>query len=244
MKVASIRLLAILSLLFLGTPSAYAQCVDCYSFDTCGPAGGNGWRRCQFFGGSCVVSGYCQGARLAGAVTASLNVDERRFTEYKTVQAPMAASQWSTLTQGVDHPMCVEQEGDAHVDVVLAQYTASAKLSLNAEAAMLIQLAQVSPIAAHMAWVLAKNRAWDVSDLELGAAKLRAYSPAQIMQLVSNQEVVADGAGESTSTIGFRGQGVSANTFTVRLFSPNLVDMVLEYRRPDAHGSFRLASWQ
>ncbi len=43
---------------------AAAQCVTCLGDASCGPAGGNGYLRCQFFGESvCVNTGFCAGLR-------------------------------------------------------------------------------------------------------------------------------------------------------------------------------------
>lgn len=113
---------------------------------------------------------------------------------------------------------------------------------LNAEAGTLIQLAQVNPIAAHVASVFARDDV-DLADLTAGIIKLRAYTPAEIMQVVSGQPVTSE-ATESTPTISIAGKAISDNVFRLRIFEPKSVDLVLEYGRIGNTNNYTLVTWR
>lgn len=221
----------------IGSQNASAQCVDCIFFDTCVPAGGNGWLRCRFQTGACIATGFCSGALRAARDQESRPIESgsRAFAKVAFLapqdDSDMAASSVAWCPAG-----CSDLEG-----LTLALNSVG-RSRLNAEAGTLIQLAQVNPIAAHVASVFARDDV-DLADLTAGIIKLRAYTPAEIMQVVSGQPVTSE-ATESTPTISIAGKAISDNVFRLRIFEPKSVDLVLEYGRIGNTNNYTLVTWR
>ncbi len=208
--------------------SANAACVDCWSFDTCGAAAGFGYLRCKFQVGACVATGLCS-ASYSSPPPYGFDRNNMMRTSFRDLY---------------DVDVCKSVAPTLTADPALRRVAAStgdAKLVLAADAGTLIQLAQVSPAAAHVAWAIARG-AWEPGELTSASVRLRAYAPAQVMQLVSGEEVRGEAPNASLSAISLSWSGTPSGSIALRVYARGVVDTVLDYR-PVGSG-FRLTSWQ
>ncbi len=231
---------------FLWTNESSAQCVDCISFDTCVPAGANGWLRCRFGNNYCIATGFCSGAHPAAASAAA----ELRGTPARVSASliqPVSVSQIVKRSRSVlDFDRCPDVATDFTTDHATRKVAWGnvATVQLLADPGTLIQLAQVDAVAAHVALALADRRGWDISELTAGVARLPAYSPNQILQLVSGQPMISDGAVESTAAIFLEGKPTSASTFKLRVSGIDMREVVLVYRRVVDSSNYKLSTWE
>lgn len=230
-KSALIGLLAFFGCLWVH--DARAQCVDCIAFDTCVAAGANGWLRCRFGNGYCIAQGYCAGARVAP------DAEETPRDGYRNARV-------LDVDYSFDQTWCDDMPSRRLAPALFRVSAApSSKSRLSASSSMLIQLAQISAPAAHVAWALADQRGWSLAEMSVGALRLRNYSAADVMRLVSGQPVWAsDESVGSTPPIYVSGTTVSADSFAVRVYEAKSVDLVLVYRRIAGSADFALQSWQ